>query len=204
MTRVILLDSGICYQAEDCKVKSPFPLSCILSTCLGHITFVYKTLLEYDTGAAVEFLFAAQALSVGITVEKASQNPSRLKPSLYVHQTEAGMCESETTISCILIKLVKKHPAVDFVIIDNPAGKDSKKLFLVQVSAQKYQNCGGEHRYQQHFPTYVCFKEESPLDVYLRKTGVLSTNWHFVYASTADSTVNKEDTPFVYLCNLTP
>ena len=98
-----------------------------------------------------------------------------------------------TTTSCIL---VKKHPAVDFLIKYNPAGKVSKKLFLVQVSAQKYQNRDAEHRYQaikQHFSTYECFKEESPLDVYLRKTDVLKTNCHFVYALTADSMVDKED-----------
>ena len=205
-----LVNTGICYQVDG-KVKSPFPLKYILATCRVAITPVYRTLLLYDTGAAVELLFAVRALSGGISVGlDASQNPSRLKPSLYVHQTEAGgvvlPCTAPTT-SCILIKLVEKHPAIDFLIIDNPASKASKKLFLVQVSAQAYQNRREDQRWQaikQKFSTHECFKKKSPLEVYLEKAGVHKNNCFFVYASTADSIVNSRDAPFVKLCKLVP
>ena len=40
---------------------------------------------------------------------------------------------------CHLIKLHRKDPALDFLILDNPAGVVSCRLFSVQVSSQKYQ-----------------------------------------------------------------
>lgn len=82
---------------------------------------------------------------------------------------------------CHLVKLCERHPAIDFLIVDNPAGENSRRLFLIQVSAMKYQNRGASKKVGAVLKPVI--DGQTPVNFYCAKTKVDKKKCFFVFAS---------------------
>ena len=120
--------------------------------------------------------------------------------------TTVGELPQYPSPCCILIKLIQKHPAVDFLILENLAGVSSKKLFFVQVSAVKYQDRESDKKCDAVRANFKMLGDSSPLKVYSQKANIGMTDCYFVYATTAPFPRNEKfkDAQFVYFVNLDP
>lgn len=129
--------------------------------CL-HIA-TYRTMKEFGLGSAVEFLFTVSIQRRDMRVVCMGENPRPvclgdqavkreqeffLKCDNYISQQSS---EDDIIIGsgCHLIKLYQNHAAIDFLVVDNQVGKNSRRLFLIQVSSMKYQNRKGDKRWMQ-------------------------------------------------------
>lgn len=71
----------------------------------------------------------------------------------------------------LLIKLHADHPCIDFLLIDKPAGVSSEKLFLIQSSVSRYQDCSGP-KVEEVYQIYATL-DASVLEFYSNKTKIL-------------------------------
>lgn len=84
----------------------------------------------------------------------------------------------------LLIKLHADHPCIDFLLIDKPAGVSSEKLFLIQSSVSRYQDCSGP-KVEEVYQIYATL-DASVLEFYSNKTKIPKKQFFFVYASTEE------------------
>ena len=84
---------------------------------------------------------------------------------------------------CHLIKLCERYPAIDFLVVDNRAGKSSHRLFLIQVSSMKYQDRSADKKVDAVLKPSDITGGNSPAHFYCEKTGVQKKMCFFVYAS---------------------
>ena len=69
---------------------------------------------------------------------------------------------------CHLVKLCERHPAIDFLVVHNRAGQSSRRLFLIQVSAMKYQNRGADKKVGAVLQTSPVTDGQTPVKFYRR------------------------------------
>ena len=219
--RARLLESGLFFR-EQVKVFCAYPHRFVLRECYLLICHQFKLLWEYDKGASLEFLFAITLMQKDKKVvakckgsiptclsKKATTAHSEsfdLRATKYLLQTHpACLPHGWDSTGVILIKLVQKHPAVDFLVINN-WGASSKRLFFVQVSAKKYQERSKEKRcsaVEKTFKKDTNFALQSPLLTYSKFTSIPFNRCYYVYASPEVDLDKKDpDINTVYFCKL--
>ena len=84
---------------------------------------------------------------------------------------------------CTLINLCQNHYAVDFLILHNPGGAAAKKLYFVQVSLQRYQDCEIDKKFSSVTNPSPMLKNQSPLQYYDTCLNVRDSCSVYIYAS---------------------
>lgn len=153
-------------------------------------------MIPYCLGGAVEFLFTAQlqvhkndvicygkfpsALHTSYETMGANQQQRRYPIAICNHMIQHEISDPlPQHHGCHLIQLKWDHYGIDFTIIDRQAGRDSEKLFLVQVSATKYQKRTGP-KLEEIYSKSVTLGSRSNLKLYSKKTGIDPENCYFV------------------------
>ena len=160
-----LLHSGLCY-FDNMKIKSPYPIEDCLIHAKGDLASHYRTFKTFNLGGAVEFLFSVSALTTGITIINSMNKETKilLKPQEYENQCRMGELPlMQPGNTCKLVKLAENHPAIDFIILYNPGGSKSKRLFFVQVSSRKYSERSIDSRYNSIHSKFKksCFSDRN-------------------------------------------
>ena len=153
----------------------------------SHVKIMYTAMREFNLGMAVEFLFSVSIQRNIMTAMCRGSDPRPVALS-----TRAKTCDETFTLQCDnyivqqkiednlmtvtepgchLVKLCECHPAIDFLVVDNSAGKCSRRLFLIQVSAVKYQKRDSNKKVDAVLQPNVTNKQ-TPVDFYCTKTGV--------------------------------
>ena len=207
-----LLQSGLYYYDKTRNLRCAYPYRFIITECKSMMTHQFSILRDFDKGSAEEYLFVASVMDKeGPKIEAVCKgnNPCclndraidtrsqsfPLSATQYLHQTSiAQLPNGWNNDGVILIKLVQKHPAVDFLIIDNCGGASSKRLFFVQVSVRQYQERQSEDRCSSVKRTFKDIPlKQSPLSVYSNLTSISLNQCYFVYASSAQFHLRDSD-----------
>jgi Cdc6-like AAA superfamily ATPase len=195
-------NSGLFYKDVSGEMRLVLPSEFFLQHLERSIISHYVIFKAYDKGGAYEFLVCARLKHhpnvihclgdkpTPVGEELSSAHPSFGKPEFeipaagqYIVQTACHddlKCEQ----MCCLVKLCESHYGVDFLVIYNPAGADSKKLLLIQASVTKYQTRRGPRLNKIYEKKdFLGIKKESCVKFYCEKTGVDNKQCFFVYAS---------------------
>ena len=181
------LRSGLFYIRDDMVIPA-YPKHLLLDELASHVKIMYTAMREFNLGMAVEFLFS---VSIQRTIMTAMCRGSDPRPVAL--STRAKTCDETFTLQCDnyivqqkikdnlmtvtgpgchLVKLFERHPAIDFLVIDNSAGKCSRRLFLIQVSAVKYQKRDSNKQVDTVLKSNHITNKQTPVDFYCTKTGV--------------------------------
>ena len=190
---------GFFYMDDSEDVHLIFPPHIMLPHLYESIRSIYGLMREYDKGGAFEFLVHAQLL-----IEKNSIYCMAAKPSA-LGNSEAGrscvnahpVIEIEQCVESInqsgyhdelkpkknwcVVKLCDGHYGVDFLIISNTHGADSKRLFFVQTSMQKHQS-QSEKKLSCVYDEKPFFGGKSVLHFYSVKLRIPKKQCFYVYA----------------------
>lgn len=194
-----LVHTGFAYYREDSNsFFLTYPISMIMSEISQGESQVYKIMLAYNSGMALEFRFAGKVLSmIGVYTECLGNEPQairgqitkkkayHLKCSNIIYQQDISSSIQPDNGTCTLVKLVEDHPALDFLIIDKSYGKDSNRLFFIQVSLSRYECRNTDKRFDSIFNTFKNFFDytTSPFEHYSDKLSIQANNCFYVYVS---------------------
>lgn len=193
---------------EECSVlQLVVPSTFLLQYLRAAILASYSLFKQFATGAAIEFLVCAQLQSQSNTISCKGKEPTPLGNRLESSHESKGEMEivipaAEECVSqagydaviephkkCCLVKLCESHFGIDYLIIDTPAGAGSRKLFLVQVSATRYQERSGP-RLREVYEKKSYLGDKSVMEFYCEKLHFRTTECFFVYATTVVSKKN--------------
>ena len=191
--------SGLFYMDSSDELHMLFPAKLLLPHLRIEIISCYTLLTTYDTGVAFEFLTCAQLKSVSNRIFCTGSSPTPVCSSLSVTRPSNGkeafiiptpnqyMLQSEVNDElkgdqCCLVKLHKQHFGVDFLVVYNPAGSDSKRLFLIQASVSTYQRRNGP-KLKEVYENRSEFGKKSLVEFYCAKLSIRNTHCFFVYAT---------------------
>ena len=166
-----LVHTGFTYYREDSdSFFLTYPISLIMSEISQDRSQIYKIMEAYNSGMALEFRFAGKVLSMsGVYAKCLSNKPQaikgqitkkeryHLKCSNIIYQQDISSSIQPDNGTCTLVKLVEGHPALDFLIIDKSYGKDSNRLFFIQVSLSRYERRNTDKRFDSIFKTFEHF-----------------------------------------------
>ena len=193
------LRSGLFYIRDDMLIPA-YPRHLLLEELASHVKIMYTTMCGFSLGGmAVEFLFSESIQRNIMTAMCRGSDPrpvalsSRAKTcdetftlqcdNYIVQQKIEDNLMTVTEPGCHLVKLCERHPAIDFLVVDNSAGKSSHRLFLIQVSAVKYQKRGPNEKVDAVLQKNYVTNKQTPVDFYCTKTGVEKNMCFFVFAS---------------------
>ena len=195
----ILTHTGfVYYSATENRFSSTYPISVVLSRTQTEVNSIYEVMAQYNAAMALEFKFAGKVLTNGVYAQCLGSGQSvtgrrdrmknyHLKCFNYVQQQTISSSINAPSRTCTLVKLVEGHPALDFLIISKLHGRDSNRLFLVQVSLLRYENRNNQKRFGSiFFENYRKLHPHTPLDYYSRMLSIPKTDCFYVYASTED------------------
>ena len=179
----MLLYCGLVYENERQELKFVYPFDLMITYLQSTIANTYKLMLSFDIGSAMEFLFFATVLSHGFDIVCKGLKPQPVndarnsrKKTMHIQCTK--MCSQEEIphgiqSECVLlVKLMKRHAAIDFLIFQNHACPESKKLFFIQVSALKYQSRNSKKRISSVRNKCKDTNNQSPLEYFSAMCGV--------------------------------
>lgn len=194
------LDCGIFYEDDGGVPQLIFPAEVLLQHLHRHIRCNYALLEQYDKGAAHEFLVCAQLRTIANDVRCNGEKPTPVGKTFNTNHYTSGKQEfcippSDQYIvqndyddelkcekQCCVVKLHQGHFGIDFLIIRNPGGAGSKRLFLIQASLTRYSQRKGPKLEEIYFEKNS-FGDKSCVDFYCEKTGVKVDQCFFVYAT---------------------
>ena len=191
------LRSGLFYIRDDMVIPA-YPKHLLLDELASHVKMMYTAMREFNLGMAVEFLFSVAIRRTIMTATCRGKKPrpvalsngAKICDKTFTLQCDNYIVEQKiednltvTGSGCHLVKLFERHPAIDFLVIDNSAGKSSRRLFLIQVSAVKYQKRGSNKKVNAVLEINDITNEQTPVDFYCTKTEVEKNMCFFVFAS---------------------
>ena len=189
------IDSGFFYVDESDDVHLVYPRPFMVRHLYKTILSIHSLMKGFNTGMAFEFLVYAKLQIDGSEIRCMGDNPSSLAESAdrssHVNarpRFQIGQCdecinqshfdELKPSKSWCLVKLRKEHYAVDFLVIGDPHGTASKKLFFVQASVQKYQ----DRTERKLSSVYDEIDGGSVLHFYSQKLDIRPNQCFYVYA----------------------
>ena len=194
-----LVYAGFCYQKSR-QVFLAYPNKQIFDCLTSYIKTIVNFLSTFNTGATLEFLFYLRAKTKGFHLESPLSKDPITIPSVdnvFVQHSIGVIPDSFITDSgtstCLVVKLAQNHVAIDFLIVTNgPAGGiDSRKLYFVQVSLQRYEDRNSESKLAAISTTYTQLDGKSPISVYSHLFNTHKKNCYYVYASSAKSSFSS-------------
>ena len=119
---------------------------------------IYQIMEGFNRGMALEYKFAGAVLQSNLAqyakcndkcpkaVEGSRIRSERydLRCTKYVIQENIQYPIEGLNNKWTLIKLIENHPSLDFLIVAKSYGRDSHKLFLIQVSTSRYETRDNE------------------------------------------------------------
>lgn len=154
----LLHHSGFCYKMSTGEYKLVHPKEVLLDRLDEHVIAVAHIIRSFNVGASLEYEFCIKAPR-GFTAKGARDYVTVPKITKTWSQPTAGYCPPTDTIGsseCLMIKLAENHYAIDFLILDcTVAGVKNRRLYFVQVSAQKYTHRPKKKRYSAMISTTV-------------------------------------------------
>ena len=212
--RPMALQSGLFYKLNK-TVVMVYPQVVVLQHLYRFVCHHFEIIRNYDLGGAIEFFVVSQLQMQHNDVKCMGSKCSALHGKLEtpsksfrekVYTIKVTNFENQKSVSddlpsdygCHLIKLVARHFAIDFVIIQKLTGRDAGKLFLVQASATKYTKRTGP-KLPEVYKESETLEGKSALTFYSEKTGISEDKCYFVYASTEDPNITNDKVYFLKL-----
>ena len=191
----------------------------LLFNCLCKVAISnYDLFPQFDLGGAEELKFydCCQRGPITIACSERGYNINGTTPlpsnpyEIYCHEFKVQgaigdkIQFQDNTRTCELIKLGRGHPAIDFIVYECEGSVQSKTLFLIQVSAQKYQQRPSGKKLSAVTSKHprTCFSDITPFKYYKNMFRLPTNQIYFVYSSPLVSKVSGSEGNFVYFHTL--
>ena len=191
---------GFFYVDDSEHVHLIFPPHMMIPHLYESICSVYSLMRGYDVGAAFEYLVHAQLLIAKNSIYCMAIKPSALGNSKTTgsYVNARSVIEIEQCVKSInqsaydddlkpdeswcVVKLCDSHYGMDFLIICNTHGVDSKKLFFVQTSKVQKHQSRSKQKLSCLYDVKPYFGGKSLLHFYSAKLHIPTNQCFYVYA----------------------